>query len=120
VPAIIERNRRQYAHERWIFEVRDIVEDPLPPSDAVLCRDCLSHLPIGDIRAAIENFKRSGAKYLIATSHRPTEVNAEIPIGGWRPLNLTRSPFHLPDPVAEIAENPHTGKVLGAWSLAAI
>jgi SAM-dependent methyltransferase len=120
VPAIIERNRRQYSHERWIFEVRDIVEDPLPQSDAVLCRDCLSHLPNDDIRAAIENFKRSGAKYLIATSHSPTRVNAEIPIGGWRPLNLTRPPFHLPDPVAEIVENPHTGKVLGAWSLAAI
>lgn len=120
VPAIIERNRRQYAHERWGFEVRDIVEDPLPQSDAVLCRDCLSHLPNDDIRAAIENFKRSGAKYLIATSHTPTLVNAEIPIGGWRPLNLTRPPFHLPDPVAEIVENPHTGKVLGAWSLATI
>jgi len=118
VPALIEENRRRFPHPNWRFEVADLVEDELPRGDAVLCRDALIHLSLTDIHRALSNIRRSGAKYLLATSHETIGVNTDITIGGWRSVNLTLPPFNLPPPLDRIIENPQTGKILGIWTLA--
>jgi hypothetical protein len=118
VPALIEDNRRRYRHINWKFEVADLIKDPLPPADAVLCRDALIHLSLADITQALSNIRRSGAKYLLATSHEAISVNTDITTGGWRSVNLMLAPFHLPAPLDRIVENPQTGKILGIWTLA--
>jgi hypothetical protein len=90
----------------------------------IFCRDCLVHLPLRDVARALENFRRSGAEYLLTTTFTTREVNPEIALGGWRPLNLRREPFDLPEPVREIDERcpPDRGdyadKRLALWSLA--
>lgn len=118
VPALIEENRRRYLRPNWQFEVADVINDPLPPGDAVLCRDALIHLSLADIRRALSNIRRSGAKYLLATSHETISVNTDITTGGWRSVNLMLAPFNLPIPLTRIVENPQTGKILGVWPLA--
>ncbi len=74
VPALIEDNRRRYRHFNWKFEVADLIKDPLPTADAVLCRDALIHLSLADISRALSNIRRSGAKYLLATSHEAISI----------------------------------------------
>ncbi len=118
VPALIEENRRRYSRPNWRFEVADLINDPLPPGDAVLCRDALIHLSLADIARALSNIRRSGAKYLLATSHDAISVNTDITTGEWRSINLMLAPFNLPAPLTRIVENPRTGKILGVWPLA--
>jgi hypothetical protein len=117
VPALIEENRRRYSRPNWRFEVADLINDPLPPGDAVLCRDALIHLSLADIGRALSNIRRSGAKYLLATSHETISVNTDITTGGWRSVNLMLAPFNLPVPLTRIVENTQTGKILGVWPL---
>jgi hypothetical protein len=118
VPTLIEENRRRFPHPNWRFELADLVEDDLPRGDAVLCRDALIHLSLADILRALSNIRRSGAKYLLATSHETINANTDVTTGGWRSVNLMLAPFNLPPPLERIIENPQTGKILGIWMLA--
>ena len=69
VPELIHQNEAKYAGPRKKFIVRDITRDPLPQADCVLCRDCLDHLSFQDALLALHNFQRTGARYLLVTTH---------------------------------------------------
>ena len=75
-----------------------------------------------DQAAALANVARSGAKWLLTTSFSSIKRNDDIVTGQWRPLNLTRPPFNLPEPAKRIAENctetEFADKVLGVWPIA--
>ena len=118
VEALIEGNRRQWAGPGRSFVVCDLVEDPLPEADLVLCRDCLIHLSLRLARRALENVRRSGARYLLATTFVGAR-NRPIVTGQWRPLDLCRAPFDLPAPEGLINEaHPEfPNKALGLWRL---
>lgn len=107
VPALIEANRARYpssAGTRREFLVADLTRDALPVADAILCRDCLIHLSFPFIRAALRNFRRSSARYLLTTNYSGLRENADILSGQWRPIDLRLAPFHLPEPLIEIRE----------------
>jgi hypothetical protein len=72
--------------------------------DLILCRDCLVHLSLADIDAALKNIARSGSTYLAATTFPGRGVNPDIKTGGWRPLDLQAHPFYFPEPLAIINE----------------
>ncbi|HUI25507.1 MAG TPA: class I SAM-dependent methyltransferase [Candidatus Kryptonia bacterium] len=118
VEELIAANRARYGSRARRFRVANVVCDRLPKCDAVLCRDCFIHLPTSDIRSAIENFKRSGATYLLATTHPGVTENVDIPAGAWRSVDLEKPPFALPPPIRRIVENADTSKSLGVWRLA--
>ncbi|KAH7026805.1 hypothetical protein B0J12DRAFT_704909 [Macrophomina phaseolina] len=106
------------------FRCLDIVRDPLPRADLILCRDCLVHLRAADAVEAVRNFKRSGATYLLATTFTNTEQNEETFVRGlWRALNLQKPPFNLPEPLELFNENCteagtlFADKSLGLWDL---
>ncbi len=126
VPELVAQNRRRYGSRRRKFLRLDLTCDPLPRADVVLCRDGLVHLSHGDIWRALANLRRSGARHLIATTFLGERANEEIETGGWRPLNLQRAPFRLPEPLRLIDEKClHTGgiyadKRLGIWLLAEV
>jgi len=126
VPALIKANRKRHRRPNHVFRVADIVTEVLPKADAILCRDCLVHLPLNPAMAAVANFKASGATYLISTTFPNVAKNKPSGIGGWRPLNLARPPFNFPEPVRIIRErlpnpdDPYNDKSLGVWSLADI
>jgi chemotaxis methyl-accepting protein methylase len=69
------------------FHVINIITDHLPKADVILCRDCLVHLKLGDGLKAIQNFKRSGAKYLLSTTF-PDHAENTDEFRYWRPINL--------------------------------
>lgn len=118
VPALVEENRRRYGGEGREFVFADLTRDPLPRADAILCRDCLIHLSLEAASAAVANFKRSGARHLLATTHTSVRKNIDIENGSWRSLNLRLPPFDFPPPVRLLVEDEAAGKCLGVWRLA--
>ena len=102
------------------FRVLDITSDELPKADLVIVRDCLVHLSFDDIRKAIENLKRSGSKWLLATTF-PGRSPHDIKAGQWRPIDMTCKEIGMPNPISEFAENCTEGdgafkdKSLGLW-----
>ncbi len=106
VPEIIYKNKNNYATNTIKFCELDIVNDPLPKVDLIICRDLLVHLKNPQIIAALNNIKKSGSKYLLTTSFKNTTQNADNDsIGFWRPINIQLTPFNLTNPIDEIFEN---------------
>ncbi len=107
------------------LRVFDICSDAFPDADVWHCRDCLFHLPFADIRRALKNFSRSSIPYALLTTHRARWLhrNLDVPIGGFRFLDLERSPVGLP-PAEEYLPDYRKGtefpRYVGLWSRAAI
>lgn len=116
VPELITLNQQKYPDVCFI--VADICKDPLPATDAVLCRDCFIHLSNKQIADALGNFKRNGIRYLI-TSTYPVSFNEEIPTGYYRPVNMEIAPFNLPPPLELIRDFPdgEVERYLGVWEI---
>jgi hypothetical protein len=70
VAELVARNQAAFGREdgRVRFAKLDLLRDPLPAADFVLCRDCLVHLSFANIFAALANLRRSGARWLLATT----------------------------------------------------
>ena len=124
VPDVIEIARSRADHP---FGVLDIVEDVLPRADAILCRDCLVHLPEEMIEKAINNFVRSESRWLLTTTFPELQSNKRGSLGGWRPINLQLEPFNFPEPEELLVERPsipphetYGRKALGLWPLSAL
>lgn len=119
VEEIVRENNARHAQNGRRFIKADIVSEVLPPSDLILCRDCLVHLSYSDIRKSIRNFRKSGARYLLTTSFINKKTNHDIITGNWRPLNLEISPFGDFTIIDRIAEENKTdeGKYLLLISL---
>lgn len=120
VRTIIDDNRSRFPDRD--FRQLDLITENLPTVDAIFCRDCLVHLPYHGIGKALQRIVDSGADWLI-TTHFPGRTNHNIPMGSWRPLDLTAAPFHLPPPVRIINEGCVEGdggyadKSLGVWRI---
>jgi SAM-dependent methyltransferase len=125
VPDLVERLRARAARGeiKGDYHLRDITADPLPRCDAILCRDCLVHLSFANIDRSLQNFRRSGAGWLITTTFPEWQTNADCEDGDWRALNFERAPFDWGQPAALINENcTEAGggwrdKSLGVWRL---
>jgi len=124
LPELIARNTEQYASPRRRFIVGDLVDEVLPHADLILCRDCLVHLTVEEIRYAVANFKESGAVWLLTTTFTGPRDNPDIVTGDWRPVNFERPPFNFGPPVEIINEQCDeddgmwADKSLGLWRLA--
>jgi hypothetical protein len=122
VPALVEANNAAYAAPGRRFRHLDLLADTLPAVDAAMCRDCLVHLPNPLALQALDNLRRSGSRWLLATTFPGTEHNEDILLGHWRPVNLERPPFNLPPPQRLLHEgNPdprYVDKSLGVWAIA--
>jgi hypothetical protein len=125
VGEIVELNTARYATAdgRVSFRRLDLLTDPLPAMDAVLCRDCLVHLSFANIERALVNLIASGSRWLIATTFTDHDHNRDIVDGDWRLLNMQAPPFNLPPPAALLnegcreAHGTYDDKSLGIWRI---
>jgi len=125
VPELIEQLRERVARGELLgeYHLADITRDPLPRADAILCRDCLVHFSLANIARAVDNFRRTGAAWLITTTFPDWQHNADCEDGDWRALNFERAPFNWGRPVELLNENcTEAGggwrdKSLGVWRL---
>jgi hypothetical protein len=121
---LILRNRERHAAPGREFLALDLLNDPLPTADVVLCRDCLVHLSHDDALRVLHNFVDSGSRYVLTTTFPGRGENRDVRTGEWRPLNLQVAPFSLPSPLAVINEKCtecsgyFKDKSLGLWRLA--
>lgn len=104
VKDIIKNNQEQYTSDKVSFQVLDMTKDSLPKVDMIFCKDCFQHLSYENVAAAINNFKRSGSKYLLVSSFPRTWRNHDIYDGDYRPLNICIKPFNLPKPIYKFRE----------------
>lgn len=124
VPEITARNRLEFGSDFRTFVTLDARTATIPRVDLILCRDGLVHLSFEDAMLTLANFKRSGATYLLATTFPDHLTNTPIATGEWRPLNLERPPFSLPEPTVVLNEGCTEGngqyvdKSLALWLLA--
>lgn len=124
VPDMIESCREKYGSPERQFLVGDISTSKLPQVDLILCRDCLIHLPLAVVHAALANFKRSGSKYLLTTIYPEHPGNWDIAPGDWRGLDFEKPPFGFPPPILVLNEGCSEGhsdeyrdKSLALWRL---
>lgn len=125
VPELIASSRdrawRDGGERRYLLG--DITRDPLPRADVVLCRDCLVHLSFANIAAAIANFSRSGAEWLVTTTFPELGENLDCEDGDWRALNFELAPFGWSRPARVLVEGCAEGdggwadKSLAAWRI---
>jgi hypothetical protein len=77
----------------------------------------MTHLPHAMVMRALENFRKSGTRYLIATTF-PRGRNDPIRLGAWQAMDLCAEPFLQPRPQrlnSEALQN--SVKSLGVWCL---
>jgi methyltransferase family protein len=125
VPDLIEALQRRSDVNRD-YLLADVTRDALPAADAILCRDCLVHFSFANIARAVENFRRSGASWLITTTFPEWQSNLDCEDGDWRALNFERAPFAWRAPRELLNENCMEAgggwrdKSLGVWRLSDI
>ena len=122
VAALVASNSAQFSRPGRRFILADVTKTDLPRVDVILCRDCFIHLPFFAIRAALMNFRRSGARYVLTTHYPGVESQVDIEFGSFRPLNLELPPFAFPKPLKCIADAPlgstqPEGRCLALWRL---
>jgi hypothetical protein len=124
VQAIVNRNNNVYGNGNRKFECLNIITGPLPKADLIFCRDCLVHLNFSDGLAALEQFRKSGATWLLTTTFTDRYRNEDLYEGCiWRPLNLEKGPYNLPKAERYINEgcteddNLYGDKCLALWRL---
>ena len=123
LPELVSENAERYAPLGWEFVTLDLTRDPLPEADLVLCRDCLVHLSFEDIDRVLANIRRSGARYLLATTFPDEQSNVDVVTGDWRPLNLELAPLDLGAPLDLLTEGcteqdgAFSDKALGLWDI---
>ncbi len=124
VEELIRYNQSRFSESGMNFSQADLCHDALPQVDLILCRDCWVHLTFRQIQTSLQNFRRSGSRYLLTTTFASRSANWDLPVGViWRPLNLQLAPFHFPPPVDLLVEQcteqggKYSDKGLGLWRL---
>ena len=110
VPELAAANQQAYGAPRRRFVRLNLLSDPLPESDLILCRDCLFHFSHRDVFRALAQFARNSARFLLTTTftYQSYPRNANIQTGPlWMLINLEMEPYSLPPPIAVIIEGRH-------------
>lgn len=102
VDKVVRRNQRSFPG--FTFTRLDARLDEIPKVDLILCRDLFVHLSLDECILVLNNFNRSGSRYLLATTFPDIKSNSELR-GLWRPVNLALEPFLLNSPVHSIPED---------------
>ena len=98
VPGVIRELRKRHQAPGRSFRLGEITRG-LPRGDLVLCRQALQHLPDRDVLRFLKCVRSSGARHLLATTSPDVTANIDTHRGGYRRLNLEKTPFSLPPPL---------------------
>ncbi|WP_448171279.1 class I SAM-dependent methyltransferase [Rhizobacter fulvus] len=121
VKEIIDTHTQNYSSDRISFMHVNLICDPLPRADLLICRDCLFHFSYEDTKLVLENFIRSDITYLLTTTHtRVNEFqNKDIKTGEGRLIDLFSYPYNFPkSPIATIEDwiPPYPERAMCLWT----
>lgn len=131
VEALVRRNQRDHAASMHRLGYRgtstypeveflhaDIRYDWLPPAEVVLIKDTMTHMSLVSGRRTLENVRRTGATWLIATTF-DDGTNVDVADGDYYRTDLRAEPFALGKPWAVLDDTMYdAAKALGVWALA--
>lgn len=92
----IENNKKNFPEKKFI--VFDAINQILPKTDLIISRDFLFHLYLGEGKTVLDNYVKSGSKYLLTTSFNGLKRNQETDSKcRWffRRINLNIEPYSL-------------------------
>jgi len=123
VAPLIGDNKKKHMSEKRTFLQADATVTVPPQSDLILCRDLFIHLTLADIKRVLQNFKKSGSRYLLINTYmvgKNTNLSQGRNMYG-RPVDLQAAPFHFPKPIKVIDEQQKWAKtirkVLALWEI---
>ncbi len=123
VQVLIDAHNAAFSNARTVFMHIDMIKDGLPQADLMICRDCLFHFSYENTRLVFENFVRSGTRYLLTTTHKPTfgfgAGNRDVVTGDYRRIDLFAAPYFLPSPPLERIDDwcaPAAQREMCLWS----
>lgn len=123
VSEIVSRLEAEHAGPGRRFACADVTADALPKCDLILCRTVLCHMPLEMVRRTLDNFKASGARWLLTTTYPFAFPNKDVKLGGWWRLNLQAPPFNMSPPKLILPEDdldpmtPHNPGYLALWEM---
>ena len=117
VESIVLRNRERFGRPGVEFGVFDLCIDELPAADLLLCRDVLIHFSFVDSLRVLDRLRESDIRYFASTTFVEQGSNKDqatsIP---WRPINLQRPPYNLPEPSRLLIDDYNRpDQRLGIW-----
>ena len=99
VSSVVERNQREFGGPNIEFRTFGSIEE-VPPSDLLVCKDVLQHLPNRTVKKYLAAFRKKCKFVLITNDEEPGHLqNTDIDVAGWRTLRLDREPFSEPGAV---------------------
>ena len=129
VKSLIENNQEKFGAKLKNFLHVDIINDTCPNVDLIFCKDLFIHISNENVKKAVNNIKRSGSKYFMAsTGFLPKivmperkvgtievpDTNTDVPLEfkdgylmGDRIINLLLPPFCFPDPIFFVGSANH-------------
>ena len=120
VPQVIDMNNAEYGNERRRFICMDATQFAIQSGDVAVCREVLFHLSFLNGLQLLRNIKTARFKYVLITTDNNLWFNSDIRNGDYRPINLSKSPFNLPQPMQELKDNivttdSNVGRILAVW-----
>ena len=96
VEKVIAKNRERYEAANIHFYTADILTEPLPAADLLICKHVLQHLPNRDVFRLLPQLRNFKHALLVNSVDAATLTapNDDIRMGDFRPLDVTRPPFN--------------------------
>lgn len=91
---VIEHNRQRFGSHRVMFEVRNPLFDALPEADVVIMKDVLQHMPTAHVQQVL-SLVIPRCRWMLITNDHTLENGPDVPVGGYRRLNVLRAPFNI-------------------------
>lgn len=121
VTALVEKLQSEFRQDNLTFITIDLTATKIPRTDLFFCRDLLFHLSFADAKKVLNNFLDSGTPYIMTTTHRlnDSQANYDIASGDFRLLDLTKAPFFFSETALETITDfiaPDPERYLMLWS----
>lgn len=108
----------QFGSNLRTFLSMEITVDILPKADLIFCWDKLCTLSETSAQAAIIQFKKSGAQFLLMRHYPGLKKNRKNKTGEAQPVNWTLPPYNFPEPIIHIIEKGNNEmESLALWNL---
>lgn len=121
VPQVIEQNTARYANTRRRFLCGDATRGPIEAGDVAICREVLFHLSFQDGMKLLRNVRAAGFEHVLFTTDNSIWFNSDIRSGDFRRISLLKSPYALPTPSRELADDKVSrGRVMAVWQGSAL
>jgi hypothetical protein len=117
VGEIVERNQHEYGKAGVRFMLSPDKPEELPAGDLLIAKDVLQHLPNSHVDVFVREVM-SRYRYSLITNDKGGRTNEDVPMGGWRPVDIRCKPFNVDATAVYVFHGPKVRSVrnLRQWN----